>query len=240
MSMEKLLQRIAMTPSADPSDDLRQLRQAFVRCSGRMGPAEVGCFVEIAGQLLPRAPLIQRIAFARPLATSHTAPKPIVSQLALDNHMVSAAILERSPLIGEDELVGILKAKGRAVRLAIAKRPGLSVGLTDLVMDAADLPVCRALATNRSARVSRKNLARLVDVARDDDMTRAALGLRRDLPSGLAAQLSRIDAGAADHPRAATLPHDTGFGLGRAGFVMTRRLVSAQQARRPPQVLSYS
>lgn len=239
MSMGKLLHRIATAPSADPRDDLRQLRDGFVRCTGRMAASDAERFAGLAEGLLARTPLIDRIAFARPLSASHFAPRPILARLAYDNHMVSAAILERSPLFDEEQIADILRVKGPSVKLAVAKRASLSVAVTDLVMEGANLAVCRALAANQTARISRKNLARLIDVAKDDDMTRAALGLRRDLPSALATALAAVGRGAAEfHPMLPGAPAATRHGdpgHGRAGFVITRQLITVQQSRNWPQ-----
>ena len=106
-------------------------------------------------------------------------------------------------------------------------------------MEGADLAVCRALAANRTARISRTTLAGLIEVARDDDITRAALGLRRDLPGSAAAALAAIGRSAPEvhpiPPGQQAAAHHGDASQGRAGFVITRQLINVQQSRGRPQ-----
>jgi uncharacterized protein (DUF2336 family) len=224
MTLEKLMAELAERPAKDPATDLRTLRDAFVKRSGRTSEAELVRFAEMASTLLSKVPLIERMAFARQLAKHRSTPRKLLTLLTGDHYLVSAPVLESAPMLDETDLVEVINRFGAPVCLAIAKREGLSVQLTDRLMADAEPKVYVALAENTNARLSRKTMTTLCDLAEADEDIRKGLGRRRDLPLALSSRLKSIggQSSVAPAPSVPVSSGDSGpAGRGRAGIVLS-------------------
>ena len=235
MTLEKTMDALSARPSADPHADLQVLRTAFCRRTGQLGHAEMNRFAALARPLLLKAGLIHRMAFASQLAPSRYMPRATLIQLMEDHFLVSAPVLERSPLLEDDELIYLRTRRGRPVMLAIAKRRPLSSPVTDLLVEGGDDKTLIALAGNHEARISRRRLTQMADRSFSRPPLLKILQDRRDLPDAVIEMLALADpvpvrskAPAADTAK------------GRAGVVLGREITQGQATRRNTKVLRYS
>jgi uncharacterized protein (DUF2336 family) len=154
--------------------------------------------------------------------------------------------LESAPLLSEQDLTEVIQRHGPPVCLAIAKRENLSIQVTDLLMGFAEEKVRQALAGNATARLSRKSMTELCEIAETSDTVRDALARRRDLPMTLAARLRAIttpgQSKAAQAPVAVQPSTSSGTGVGRGGIVLSQEMLNAQQRprRRDTKTIRYS
>jgi hypothetical protein len=231
MTLDKLMEQLAQAPAKDPTAELRALREA-----------EIALFAKLTLERIDKVPLIERMALARQLAKNRSTPGALLTLLCNDHYLVSAPVLESAPMLSEAELVDIIARHGAPVCLAIAKRDELSVQLTDMMMADAEPKVQQTLAGNTGARLSRKSMIALCDLAESDENIRQALAKRRDLPLAL---VSRLKAPGSPETVASPTPARTattssGPGRGRAGIVLSSDLLNAPPKRKEVKTIRYS
>lgn len=235
MNFLELMSALTSRPSNDAVEDLRQARDAFVRRTGGIAESELSAFSALVMGLLPKVPLIERMAFARQVAPNRHMPRALLAKILEDNYLVSAPVLESAPLLDEKDMLDAIERQGTAVCLAISKRENLSIQLTDRLMASAELKVQQSLAGNPTARLSRKSFTELCELAEREPSILERLARRRDLPMSLAARLRSI--GRTDAPAtpvstpSAPEPADT-KGAGRGSVVLPATMVDSQRPRR--------
>lgn len=233
MNFLELMSALASRPSKDAAEDLRQARDAFVRRTGRIAESELSAFSSLVMDLLPKVTLIERMAFARQVASNRNMPRALLGKILEDNYLVSAPVLESAPLLDESEIMNVIERQGAAVCLAISKRENLSIQLTDRLMATAELKVQQALAGNPTARLSRKSFTELCELAEREPSILQTLARRRDLPMSLAARLRSI--GRSDAPTAPASDKAAAAdtqGAGRGSVVLPAKMVDVQRPRR--------
>ena len=119
----------------------------------------------LASDQLPRV----RAMLSEELKSSRHVPRAIVRQLALDVAViVSAPVLEYSPLLGDADLIEVIAAgcAGKAL-CAIANRARVSEDVADAVVATFDVPAVATLLTNKNASVREATLDKVVENAAD-------------------------------------------------------------------------
>ncbi len=143
-----------------------ELLSAIVDLYGAAGArAEVSLgavFSDIIRQLLPRLTEAQRIDVATRLADLSTVPHALVLELASGGGAVAELFLRASPVLGDDDLLAIAAGADEETLVAIAARTSLSERVSDALVAQGGVRLCRAVAANRSARLSPDCLARIV------------------------------------------------------------------------------
>lgn len=117
----------------------------------------------LAGDQLVRV----RQILSETLKDSAGAPRHIVEKLALDNEpTVSGPILENSPVLTDDFLIGILNSETvQAALMAISRRVALGQGVADAIVETGDSEAIAELLGNESAQIREETLDRIVDQA---------------------------------------------------------------------------
>lgn len=153
------------------------------------GVAEASCsdadrvaFDRILVRIVPGATEGARRFLSGRLADSLAPPRTVLLFLANDVIAIARPILERSPALGEDDLVEIARTHGPGHMSAIALRADLGIRVTDVLVLRGDDEVRRIVAGNIRAHVSDKSFARLSLQARADAIVEARLVGRGDLP----------------------------------------------------------
>jgi len=123
-----------------------------------------------------------RADIAARLAGMGRAPDGIVRKLAMDEIAIAYPLLVRSPILGEEDLLGIAQLRGAPHRRAIAARPQVGPALTTVLVERGDDGVRRTLAANPTAAFSQPILRRLVTQARTDLELQALLALHPAVP----------------------------------------------------------
>ena len=107
-------------------------------------------------------------------------PREVALKLAHDvDALVSAPILEYSPLLSDADLMEIIA--GGQVLTAIARRQPLSEELSDALVQSLDVPTVAALLVNPDARIRKETLDRIVEEAEEIESWHLPLVLRADL-----------------------------------------------------------
>lgn len=129
----------------------------------RMREMAIAALETLAQDQLPRV----RAIVSDELKHSRLAPLHVVQRLARDvEAMVSAPILEYSPLLSDADLREIIAAGCASGALsAIARRAGLSEDVSDAVVATLDVPAVATLLANPSAQIREETLDRIVDGA---------------------------------------------------------------------------
>jgi uncharacterized protein (DUF2336 family) len=164
-------------------DALRRVTALFVAQACSLNEAHVDVFDEVILRLSRDLERRARSELSERLADIANAPRRTVRDLAEDSDIaVAGPVLERSPRLGEDDLVSIARRHGQDHLLALSRRPALSGGVTDVLVERGDERVVRAVAGNVGAQVSEKGFAHLLERARADGALHDLLRERRDLP----------------------------------------------------------
>ena len=133
----------------------------------------------LAQDSLPRV----RSILAEEIRSSSKVPAYIVKQLANDIELiVSAPILEYSPLLGDDDLIEIVAGAHVEGRLAaIAKRERVSERVSDALIASFDVSAIAALLANPNAQIRESALDRIVENAAEVEAWHQPVVMRADL-----------------------------------------------------------
>ena len=118
-------------------------------------PFEDRCEAEAALTLLLDDPSPKvRAALAEALSMSRYAPPQIIAALAADQKDVAAAVLVRSPLLTDVDLIDRVAASDGAVQALIAGRASVSMSLAAAIAEVGSLEACIALVRNGGADIA--------------------------------------------------------------------------------------
>jgi uncharacterized protein (DUF2336 family) len=123
-----------------------------------------------------------RQSLAETLAASPNLPHEIATRMARDDIEVARPLLERSPVLSDEDLAEIVRTHAMQYALAVAGREHLSECLSDIVAETGDAEVVARLAGNVGAKISLGTLTRLADDYRDDRDVQDRLVRRPALP----------------------------------------------------------
>lgn len=148
---------------------------------GLGGEERIEAEIVLTAMLDDPSPEVRR-AMAQVFANSAFAPRHIISALANDQSDVSAVVLNRSPLLGEAELIECASVADGYGQAAIALRPGLPGRVADALADFVQREALVALAVNETAALSEAAILRMLERYGSDGELREALLMRVDLP----------------------------------------------------------
>jgi uncharacterized protein (DUF2336 family) len=177
----------------------RQIAELFFAGAGNFKPEHVEFFDIILVGLVPRTEPIVRADIAERLSSVANAPRILVGQLAREDEIaIAGPLLRRSPVIDEQVLIEIASEKGQAHLLAMAERPTLTTGLTDVMVRRGDRDVVRRTAGNAGAAFSSSGYSALIKRAGQDGVLTLSIGQREDISDD---QLKELLAGSIDAVR---------------------------------------
>ena len=174
----------------------RRISELFLQGAGNFRAAHVDLFDGVLTGLVPHTEPEARADLAERLALLGNAPRRLVGQLAHEEEIaIAGPLLRRSPVIDEQMLIEIASAKGQGHLLAMADRPALSPGLTDVIVRRGDRDVVRRTAGNSGAAFSANGYSTLIERAGQDGVLTLKIGQRADLSGD---QLRDLLAGSID------------------------------------------
>ena len=160
----------------------RRIADLFFEDAAKLRPDHVDLFDEILIDLVPHAELVARAELAERLSLFGNAPRILVGRLARENEiMVAGPLLRRSPVLDEEALLEIARAKGQGHLLAMTERKTLSSDLTDVIVARGDREVVRRAAGNAGAQFSESGYSELIRRAVQDGVLTLTVGQRADL-----------------------------------------------------------
>lgn len=133
----------------------------------------------LARDSLPRV----RAILSEEIKSSSKVPSYIVKQLANDLELiVSAPVLEYSPLLSDEDLIEIVAGANVEGRLAaIAKRSSVSERVSDALIATFDVSAVAALLANPNAQIREEALDRIVESAEGIEAWHQPVVMRADL-----------------------------------------------------------
>jgi uncharacterized protein (DUF2336 family) len=159
----------------------------FVAMAGRLNDEQVELFDNVLGGLIRKIDTQAAAKMSRDLAPIRNAPLDIVRHFARhDDVALAEPALTQSPRLTDAELIEIVTISSenasRMVHLvAVAARPRLGAGVTDVLLEHGDYEVFRKLAENPGAHFSDGGFVILLKLAESDAKLAEAAGLRPDL-----------------------------------------------------------
>ncbi|WP_341703174.1 DUF2336 domain-containing protein [Ferrovibrio sp.] len=187
-------------------------------------------------ELLARDELTRiRALLSEALKSADNVPHHVIKQLAQDVEViVSAPVLQFSPLLTDDDLREIVAASAQSGALsAIARRIGLSAGVSDAIVATRDVSAVAALLANDSAQIREETLDLILDTAPSHEQWHEPLVQRPNLPGKAAKRIAGFVAASLLNRLASRqdLPADT---LAEVRQVMEQRLDVKLEQEKPP------
>jgi uncharacterized protein (DUF2336 family) len=181
----------------DASEEVRRRLAAKVaRLLPDMPADEAGKARELAIQtleLLAQDELARiRAVLSDALKTASNVPHHLIRQLAQDVELiVSAPVLQFSPLLTDEDLREIVASSAQSGALtAIARRIGLSGGVSDAIVATRDVSAVAALLANDSAQIREETLDLILDAAPNVEAWHEPLVQRPNLPGAAAKRIA--------------------------------------------------
>lgn len=123
-----------------------------------------------------------RHALALAFAETADAPRHLVLGLAADQPDVSAALIARSPLLTEADLVDLAATGERMALVAIAMRQDVSCAVAQALIRRRDADSAFALVGNAASEIAEPDLLALIETFGHRPRFRSAVQVRPDLP----------------------------------------------------------
>ena len=123
-----------------------------------------------------------RQSLAESIAESPNLPPDLVADLASDDIEIARPILERSPILQDEQLAEIVQSHATQYALAVAGRDTISEDLSNTLIDSDEADVIVRLITNEGAEISDEALCLLAKDYQDVAEIQDRLAQRPDLP----------------------------------------------------------
>jgi uncharacterized protein (DUF2336 family) len=140
--------------------------------------------------LLNDPSVLVRRALAEALCHSSDSPRALILALAADEPEVAAAVLRRSPVLTEADLVDCAASGEVVAQTALARRPQLPIRATAALVESGQLDAVLALISNATVDLPAESLSRIFARFSDDASVREALLERPVLPKSLRARIA--------------------------------------------------
>jgi len=207
MNAERPMTELLPPPSFAKPDIVRrflawaQSADADARAEGASALARAYLHSDLAGPVRAEAmlamtallddPSVQvRRALAEALCCSSEAPRALVLALAMDEPDVAAAVLQRSPVLTDADLVECAMNADVVAQTALARRPGLPPQATAALVERGELDAVLALIANPEIELPGQSLSRVFTRFSDDASVREGLLERPFLPPSLRARIA--------------------------------------------------
>lgn len=152
-------------------------------------PRESELIADVLIGLMRQAEADLREALAERLAVVENVPLRLILNLANDKIDIARPVLEKSIVLGDLDLIYIIKSKGPAYWQAIAAREQISNQVMNLLSDARDVDTAVMLAENHNIELTEHALSVLSDMAQNSDTLAAPLLRRDDVSADIAKAL---------------------------------------------------
>ncbi|MGE3302986.1 MAG: DUF2336 domain-containing protein [Hyphomonadaceae bacterium] len=171
--------------SAHRRDLLREVTDLFFATSGSRSAREAELFDEVMSAVAAEMQEGVLIELSSRFADAADAPMKLLRDLANHELAVAGPVLERSPLLSEQDLLKVVRDRGQGHIHAIAGRKSVSEALSEEIVRKGDDSVLDRLVRNEGAKLSRTAMETVVDRARVNKALHEGVVGRRDLPLDL-------------------------------------------------------
>lgn len=185
------LKQIAGTGRLPESGDLvAALGRACLAPTTSLGQSESALLGDILRRLIRDVEMPVRRALAEQLSQRDDAPHDLISLLANDVIDVAYPLLAKSPLLSDDELIGVVTRHARKHALAVSKREIVSAAVSDALVETGDEEVVVSLLENDGATISAETMDGLVARSENVEAYRGPLLGRKDLDLDIAMRMA--------------------------------------------------
>ena len=182
---QKLLQ-LAEEPSSEKRRELlREITDIFLDRTESHSQAESDHLAHLLENLSATADVDARAELAGRIADVATAPSVLINQLARDEIVVAAPVLEQSPVLAQSELIEIIRSKGSAHQLSVARRAEVAEAVSSALVEVGHTDAVETLLKNAGARIDRPTMERVVHRSENETVLQAPLVDRSDMPVDL-------------------------------------------------------
>ncbi|MEL6362656.1 MAG: DUF2336 domain-containing protein [Pseudomonadota bacterium] len=171
------------------SDLLRDITDVFMASPDRYTSTEMQHFDVILTKVTESVEVALRKEIAEKLADVPTAPKNLIRQLARDEISVAAPVLERSRVLSDEDLIGIIRQRGQDHMRAITRRREVAEPVSSELVERGDKDVLVSLAENKGAKLAPDTMSKLVLHSKSIAELQEPMAGRYDLPPQLLTQM---------------------------------------------------
>lgn len=154
-----------------------------------LSPKESELVADVLVALMRQAETDLRQALAEKLSVMENVPLRLVLQIANDEIEVAGPVLKNSPVLGDMDLIYIIKSKGAKYWRAIAERKAMNEQIMNILADTRDFDTALNLIKNRNIRLSEHTLGVLSDLAQEEQMLASPLLRREEVTPDIAGKL---------------------------------------------------
>ncbi|PTT06446.1 DUF2336 domain-containing protein [Caulobacter sp. HMWF025] len=146
---------------------LKRLADVVCLPASRVNAFERSMTADLLVDMLRDAAVEEREKVARRLANLTEMPGVLVRLMLRDQIVVSRALLENSPTLGDADLIDCARQATAEHRMMIAQRRGVGELVADALVEAGEVPVIEALLRNELTRFGHQTLETVVAMTRD-------------------------------------------------------------------------
>lgn len=165
---------------------VENITDLFLSDGGRLNDHERAIMSDILSKLIYSVEAELRGQLSQSLADSQIELPEVALLLANDNADIARPILERTNLLQDEDLIDIIRMRTDEHRLSISIRDGLSVEVSDALIEYGNEDVIEQLLKNTDSNISKRAMEYLVVESRRIDRYQEPLLNRDDLSSELA------------------------------------------------------
>ncbi|WP_420470851.1 DUF2336 domain-containing protein [Brevundimonas sp. FT23042] len=163
---------------------LRELTEHFFGAASRSA-TEDDHYGAVLAKLADDMETAVRSELASRFASAPDAPHALIRRLANDEAAVAGAVLAHSPVLTDEDLLGVVRRHGQDHLRAVSNRSSVSEAVSDVIVERGDDETLGALLRNDGARLSRKASEAAVERAKANPALHESTVSRADLPADL-------------------------------------------------------
>lgn len=163
---------------------LRELTDHFFGGAVRT-PAEDKLYDAVLVKLADDMEAAVRAELSARFAHALDAPHTLIRRLANDEAAVAGAVLAASPVLTDEDLLGVVRRHGQDHLRAVSARPSVSEAVSDVIVERGDDETLGTLLRNDGARLSRKASEAAVERAKVNPALHEVTVSRTGLPADL-------------------------------------------------------
>lgn len=177
---------LAKEPSSEKRRELlRGITDVFLESTSEFNLSQAENFGAIVGQIAREFEMSVRKELSERLACVPEAPHNLIAQLANDDIEVAHAVLSKSGVLHDADLVAIVRLQSQEHLAAICDRPTVSENVSDELVQRGDDTVFLKLVSNEGATISRDSMETIVERSEKVKSLQDPIIQRQDLPPDL-------------------------------------------------------
>jgi uncharacterized protein (DUF2336 family) len=181
-------------PESWRSTALRQIVDLFLSGADAYDGDQIDVFDEVIVRLIQKMDRVQLAELSKRLVPAPKGPAKVFGRLARHpDAAVSGPVIDQGNGLPDSDIVELADKDRVDINLLmrIAKRPGLSPAVTDVLLKRGNKAIQRILIDNPNARISEGGFARVIMALNGDKDLAGAISAREDVPPELRVWLTK-------------------------------------------------